>query len=74
MEENNQIIQNESSTLNNDDDSIFDPMESDNQIMGAPSHKKPHLQQQPKGIRVIGYTLIGFFVLMFAIAIVALIL
>ncbi|MFE6169010.1 hypothetical protein ACFVP8_14270 [Viridibacillus arvi] len=73
MEENNQIIQNESSTLNNDD-TIFDPMESDNQIMGAPSHKKPHLQQQPKGIRAIGYTLIGVFVLMFAIAIVALIL
>ncbi|WP_157059165.1 hypothetical protein [Viridibacillus arvi] len=46
MEENNQIIQSESSTLNNDD-TIFDPMESDNQIMGAPSHKKPHLQQQP---------------------------
>lgn len=72
MEENNQIIQSESSTLNNDD-TIFDPMESDNQIIGAPSHKKPHLQQ-PKGIRAIGYTLIGFFVLMFAIAIVALIL
>ncbi|MGE7920521.1 hypothetical protein ACQKM9_16515 [Viridibacillus sp. NPDC093762] len=73
MEEKNQIIQDASSTLNNED-TIFDPMESDNQIMGAPSHKKLHLQQQPKGIRVIGYTLIGFCVLMVAIAIVALIL
>ncbi|MGE7625120.1 hypothetical protein ACQKMD_19460 [Viridibacillus sp. NPDC096237] len=71
MEENKQIIQDESSKFNSDDDSIFNPMRSDNQIMGSPSHKKMHLQQQPKGIRLIGYTLIGFLLLIVVFSIVA---
>ncbi|EZP78686.1 hypothetical protein H839_02421 [Parageobacillus genomosp. 1] len=56
--------------LHHDDDNVFAPIEDLQRITGGVWNRKNfRLDSQPKGIRWVGYVMIGFFLMTMAIVI-----